>query len=102
MRALLAAALLLVGCNERALKGEGAECFASSECGPNLVCDFGADPHVCASMGTPVDPGSADAATGPQPDADPSAPDAGDTPPIDAGDEPPIDAGPIDAAPLPI
>ena len=56
-RALLVAALLLVACNERSSKGEGEQCFASSECGVNLVCDFGADPHICARMGTPGDPG---------------------------------------------
>ncbi|HUS69044.1 MAG TPA: hypothetical protein VMZ28_31120 [Kofleriaceae bacterium] len=101
MRAVLIAALLLVACNERASKGEGEACFASSECGANLVCDFGADPHVCASMGTPGDDpgGGADASNVPAPDADPNAPDAGATPVFDAAPPPPIDAAPIDAMP---
>lgn len=99
MRAVLIAALLLVACNERASKGEGEACFASSECGVNLVCDFGADPHVCARMGTPGDPGGADASTVPTPDADPNAPDAGPSPVFDAAPPQPIDAAPIDAMP---
>ena len=102
-RGVLIAALLLLAaaCNERSSKGEGEQCFASSECGVNLVCDFGADPHVCARMGTPGDPGGgADAGGTPGPDADPNAPDGGPTPVFDAA-PPMFDAAPpmIDAAP---
>lgn len=104
MRAVLIAALLLVACSERASKGEGEACFASSECGVNLVCDFGADPHVCASMGTPGDPGGggADAGNVPGPDADPNAPDAGATPDFDAAPPADFDAAPFDAMAPPI
>jgi hypothetical protein len=99
MRAVLATALLLLAsCGERALKSEGDECFASSECASTLVCDLGADPHVCAQMGTPGDPGPTADADPNAPDADPNAPDADLTHVFDAA--PPFDAPPVDA-PLP-
>lgn len=102
MRAVLIAALLVAACGERALKSEGAECFASSECAPNLVCDFGADPHVCSTMGTPGDPDPADASNLPAADADPNAPDASDLPPDFDAAAPVFDAASFDAPPPPI
>jgi hypothetical protein len=83
-------------------KAAGEACHASSECGPDLVCDFSRTPAVCASQGpAPADapeidarPGATDAA--PKPDAPPK-PDAAaaiDASPPDAGD---IDASPVDA-----
>lgn len=68
---------------------EGEECFASTECAPGLLCDFGAETAVCAPQqtngGTPI------------PDPDP-IPDAA---PIDSPVDPPPDAPVVvpDAAP---
>ena len=70
-----------VACGSVGLKKAGESCKTSSECDDGLVCDLGADPHVCAGMGTPPPPPGVD------------APPA-DTPGVDA---PPVDA-PVDAA----
>lgn len=39
----------VLGCGGTTAKQLGEECVASSECADGLVCDFGRDPHVCAS-----------------------------------------------------
>jgi hypothetical protein len=78
-------------------KAAGEACHASSECGPDLVCDFSKDPAICATMGeppadaAPIDakPGAPDAA--PKPDAKPGTPDAKPTPP-DANVDATVDA----------
>jgi hypothetical protein len=105
---------LLAACGGDDLKGQGEECFGSSECADGLTCDFGQAPAVCAPMQTPTpdampvidaDPNAPDAPVGRidaapgTPDAAPGTPDA--TPaPIDAT-PPVIDATPIviDATP---
>jgi hypothetical protein len=70
-------------------KAVGETCNASTECGPNLVCDFSQMPAVCAANGPlPADAGVPDAFMLPQPDAKPGPVDA--PPPSDA----PVDASP--------
>lgn len=78
------------GCGERPVKSEGEACFASSECGPGLVCDLAADPALCRPMGSGPGP-QPDAGSGPIADAAPGTPD---------GSPPQPDAAPVDAAPL--
>ena len=70
------------------LKQAGDTCSASSECDEGLVCDLGADPHVCAGMGTPPPP--------PEVDAPPAGDGGVDAPPVDAAVDAAIDAA-IDA-----
>ena len=99
--ALAVAGLALAGCQSRSSsKAQGQECFASSECGAGLVCDFGVTPHVCAERAPAAVARVFDAAVGPTFDAAPGAPDAApDAAPPDAA---PPDAAPAaDAAPLP-
>ena len=69
-----------LACGGSDLKQSGESCIASSECDRGLVCDFGREPHVCATMATQNDAG---------PGEDGGADDGG----IDA----PIDGRPIDA-----
>lgn len=76
---LLALVGLAAGCGDRPVKSEGEECFASSECGTGLVCDFAADPAVCRSMGSGPGP-QPDAGVGPVVDAAPGTPDS--APPV--------------------
>jgi hypothetical protein len=75
-----------VACGSVGLKAAGEGCTTSSECETGLVCDLGADPHVCAEMGHA--PAVVD------------APPEVDAPPVDAPavDAPPVDAPPVDAA----
>ncbi|HLU67973.1 MAG TPA: hypothetical protein VKZ63_16925 [Kofleriaceae bacterium] len=103
---LCAAAAGLAGCGDPALRAAGEPCFASSECGPGLVCDLAAEQPICASMGSGGGGVVFDAAGPPPPDADPAQPDAGPGVP-DAGPGVPDtavpdaavpDAAPIDAA----
>ena len=96
-------------CDSSSLRAAGEPCFASSECGPGLVCDLAADPSVCSGTGVvPADPDGSPAQVfdaGPTPDGSPDQPDGGPTPPDaappDAGlpDAAPPDAAPPDAAP---
>jgi len=99
---LLAATLL--GCGGSALKGEGEECVASSECQAGLVCDLGENPSVCRpnlSIDAPVDAPDLDAPDLDAPDLDAPAVDAPavDAPVVDAPvvDAPAIDAPAVDA-----
>lgn len=94
----VATAALAIGavgaCGGSDLKQSGESCIASSECDRGLVCDFGREPHVCATMATQNDAA---------PDEDAGPDDAGlDAPPdgrvIDARV---IDARVIDAPPPP-
>jgi hypothetical protein len=39
--------LLLAGCGDDQLLGEGKPCITSEECAAGLVCDFGKMPHSC-------------------------------------------------------
>lgn len=91
--ALAWAAALLAACGNYTLKVQGEECYASSECEPGLLCDFGVSPHVCSPTQTDASP--IDAYVPPPPDAEPDI----DAPPQpDAGQE--VDAAPtVDAAP---
>jgi hypothetical protein len=76
-------------------KTAGETCNASTECGPDLVCNFAAMPPTCAANGPlPADAGVPDAFMPKQPDAKPGTPDAAPTP--DAP-PPPVDAAPPDA-----
>jgi hypothetical protein len=89
---------LAVACGGSDLKQAGDSCNASSECASGLVCDFGREPHVCASMSTQQMPDAPDetpdAATDARPDARPDAAiDA--PPPVDAPPDAPVDV--IDA-----
>jgi hypothetical protein len=98
--AALAAALLAAACGAD-LKGAGDECFASSECGSGLLCNFAVDPPRCEPQGSgapepdapTVPPSDAEPGT---PDAAPGTPDAAPNPP-DAAPNPP-DAAQPDAA----
>jgi hypothetical protein len=55
----------------------GAACHASSECGPDLVCDFSQSPAVCAANGPlPADAAVIDGRPVPMPDAKPVVIDA--------------------------
>jgi hypothetical protein len=55
----------------------GQVCHASSECGPDLVCDFSQQPAVCAANGPlPADAAAIDGRPIPTPDAKPGTPDA--------------------------
>ena len=106
----------LAACGGNDLKGDGEECFGSSECAAGLTCDFGQVPAICSPMQTPIpdampmvdaDPAAPDAAIG-QPDAAPGTPDAAPalidaTPPMIDATPPTIDATPplIDATPPP-
>jgi hypothetical protein len=81
------AAVAMAACGGSSLKQTGESCNASSECDRGLVCDFGREPHVCASSSTQNDAAPVD-------DAD--VEDAGLDGQIDAR---PIDARPIDAPP---
>ena len=81
MRWLLAAvvaALLAAACGGTALRSDGQTCSASSECAEGLVCNFGVDPHVCASMGMPPPPDAPEVidANANLPDVPPGTPDA--------------------------
>jgi hypothetical protein len=80
-----AVAAVVVACGGGgSLKAAGEVCVASSDCEAGLVCDFGRNPPVCASMGTIPPDGS---------EVEVDAPD------IDGGvDAPPDAAVPIDAA----
>jgi len=79
--------LFTVGCADSALKLQGEDCFASSECDVGLVCDNGTcqtmlTPQPDANVTPPDDAMVSDAAPGtpdamPQPDAPPGTPDAG-------------------------
>ena len=97
---LLLAFSTALGCGGSSLKEAGEPCSASTECAAGLVCDFGRDPHVCATMSTalpdaPVEP-AVDAP--PTPDAPPGAPDARpDAPLPDAPVDAMVDAPPPDA-----
>ena len=79
-------AVVISGCGDGSPKGDGEECFSSSECATGLLCDFGSTPSVCRPMQTSVD-----GSVTPAPDAS--------RPPVDA-QQPPVDAPPviIDAA----
>ncbi len=90
--ALAVGGLAVAGCGDRPVKSEGDECFASSECGTGLVCDFAADPAVCRSMGSGPGP-QPDAGVGPVVDAAPGTPDS--APVI-------FDAAVFDAPPPPV
>jgi hypothetical protein len=90
--------VLVLGCGDDTFKQQGEPCFASSECAPGLVCDFGANPEpVCAEMGTPL-PDASDIDAAPTIDADPAAPDAAPLPDAPPGTP---DAAPTPDAPLP-
>lgn len=94
--AIAGLALAPAGCESRSSnKAQGQECFASSECGAGLVCDFGVTPHVCAAQGSGGNSTVFDAAAGPTFDAAPGAPDAAPSAP----DAAPPDAAVPDAAP---
>lgn len=94
---LVALPLAVLGCGGGADKLAGEACTASSECGPNLLCDFSKTPAVCATSG----PIPADAA----PDADPTRPDAMPVPDAPPGapdgrpDATPTPDANVDAAP---
>ena len=96
-----AAAMFAAGpaCSSEDPRGAGEECFASSECGPGLVCNLAADPPVCAGTGAvppqPDAPPQQVFDAGPTPDGSPDQPDSGPQPP----DAAPPDAAPPDAAP---
>ena len=86
LRVLLAGLCLAGGaCGDLELKAQGEACFASSECGPALVCDLAAAEPTCQPTGSGPGP-AIDAAPGPA---------------VDAAPEPAIDAAPVipDAAP---
>ena len=94
---LLAVALAIAACGGADLKRSGESCSASSECDRGLVCDFGREPHVCASTSTQQED------AGPSDDADVVVIDGGPDARLDAPpdgrviDAPPLDA-PVDAA----
>lgn len=78
--------MLLAVCSKLSLKADGEECFAASECGDGLVCDFSVTPAICApGTGTtvidaaPPDADRTDAVV--RYDADPTQPDASPDPP---------------------
>lgn len=102
LRCLGLVALFAVGCGGPSAKQAGDECVASSECGPGLVCDFGANPPVCASnlsidareLDAPIDAAEIDAAEIDAPVIDARVIDAAV---IDAAVDAAIDAVEIDA-----
>lgn len=92
MRRLVIAALFVgLGCAGPAPKAAGEACFATSECGAGLLCDFGQSPALCAGEGTGGNP--ADAAP---PGADGGNP--ADAAPPGMPDAAQPDASQIDAA----
>ncbi len=68
-------------CGSSDLKGQGQECFGSTECEPGLTCDLGQSPAVCAPNQTLRPDAAVDV---PLIDADVVAPDA--EPPLPDGD----------------
>ena len=70
--------LALAGCgSSTGSLTAGEACHASSECGPDLLCDFSQQPPVCAGQGPPpADAAVIDGRPIPTPDAKPGTPDA--------------------------
>ena len=48
---LIALGLAAFGCDST-LPPAGGPCSTSEECAAGLICDFGKNPHVCATMST--------------------------------------------------
>jgi hypothetical protein len=75
---MVAAGAAVVACGtSTGQKTLGETCNASTECGPDLVCNFAAMPAVCAANGPlPADAGIPDAFMLPKADAKPGPVDA--------------------------
>jgi hypothetical protein len=83
---LAATGLIAVACGGGSSKAAGEACVSSTECDVGLVCDFGQNPPICATMSTtrPDAPEEEEDDAGIDPDAPDARPDAPPDAPPDA------------------